>query len=207
MNHTATHQKFSVVILDNFDSFTYNLVDQCRALGYPVTVYRNTLDTAFIEARISELSNPLLLLSPGPGRPADAGCMPDLIEQLRGKVPMIGICLGHQALVEAYGGQVGAASSILHGKSSVMTCKSHPVLTDLTSPLVIARYHSLIAQKVPDTLRVIGETEGAVMAVVNDTDRVIGFQFHPESILTTQGAALLTNAIQWACGQENMEVH
>ncbi|GHA56158.1 aminodeoxychorismate/anthranilate synthase component II [Photobacterium aphoticum] len=190
-----------IVLLDNFDSFTYNLVDQFRALGCPVTVYRNSLTASQIETAIEEAiakgEHPVLVLSPGPGAPADAGCMPALITNLRGKVPMIGICLGHQAIVEAYGGTVGGAGDIVHGKSAMMTHNGHAVFGELTSPLSIARYHSLIAQDVPSDLQVIADVDGLVMAVTHDQDRVCGYQFHPESILTTQGAQLLTNTLAW----------
>ncbi len=188
----------SIVFVDNFDSFTYNLVDQFRSLDYPVTVFRNSVPAEQIEAHLLTLPSPLLLLSPGPGAPADAGCMPELIHRMKGKVPIIGICLGHQALVEAYGGEVAGAGDILHGKASSMTLQPHAIFEGLASPMVVARYHSLAAKKVPDTLRVIASVDDTVMAVVNDEEKVVGFQFHPESILTTQGAELLTNTIQWA---------
>ena len=106
----------NIVFIDNFDSFTYNLVDQFRSLGHDVTIYRNSLSASTIEAAVEKLDNPVLLLSPGPGAPSEAGSMPEVINNLKGKVPMIGICLGHQAIVEAYGGQVDGAGDIVHGK-------------------------------------------------------------------------------------------
>ncbi|MFD2180504.1 aminodeoxychorismate/anthranilate synthase component II [Veronia pacifica] len=187
-----------IVLIDNFDSFTYNLVDQFRSLGYPVTIYRNSLKAEQIEQAINALDNPVVVLSPGPGAPADAGCMPELILRLKGKVPMIGICLGEQAIVEAYGGKVEGAGEIVHGKASALQCGSHPVFDDLPQTLTIARYHSLVATEVPDSLAVIADVNGLVMAVANDNDKVVGYQFHPESILTTTGADLLTNTISWA---------
>ncbi|MCG7587748.1 aminodeoxychorismate/anthranilate synthase component II [Photobacterium sp. OFAV2-7] len=186
-----------IVLLDNFDSFTYNLVDQFRSLGYPVTIYRNSLSADQMEQALAEKANPVLVLSPGPGAPADAGCMPELIKRVRGKVPMIGICLGHQAIVEAYGGKVEGAGDIVHGKAAMMRHSSHTVFGDLPSPLSIARYHSLVATEVPDSLTTVADVDGLVMAVTNDQDRVCGYQFHPESILTTQGAQLLTNTLNW----------
>jgi len=186
-----------IVLLDNFDSFTYNLVDQFRSLGYPVTIYRNSLSADQMEQALAEKNNPVLVLSPGPGAPADAGCMPELIKRVRGKVPMIGICLGHQAIVEAYGGKVEGAGDIVHGKSAMMSHSAHTVFGDLPSPLSIARYHSLVATEVPDSLTTVADVDGLVMAVTNDQDRVCGYQFHPESILTTQGAQLLTNTLNW----------
>lgn len=190
--------KAHIVLLDNFDSFTYNLVDQFRSLGFAVTIYRNSLCAHFIEKAIAALSNPILVLSPGPGSPSAAGCMPELIQRLKGRVPMIGICLGHQAITEAYGGKVSNAGQIIHGKASQMTHSAHPVFGELESPLTVARYHSLIATQVPDRLKVIADVDGEIMAVVNDADRVVGFQFHPESILTTKGEALLIHTLKWA---------
>ena len=186
-----------IVLLDNFDSFTYNLVDQFRSLGYPVTIYRNSLSVIQMERALGEKDNPVLVLSPGPGAPAHAGCMPALIQRVKGKVPIIGICLGHQAIVEAYGGKVEGAGDIVHGKAAMMTHNHHPVFGDLPNPLSIARYHSLVATRVPESLENIADVNGLVMAVTNEADRVCGFQFHPESILTTQGAQLLTNTSNW----------
>lgn len=186
-----------IVLLDNFDSFTYNLVDQFRALGYPVTIYRNSLSAAQVEQALAQKTNPVLVLSPGPGAPSEAGCMPELIQRVRGKVPMIGICLGHQAIVEAYGGTVEGAGDIVHGKAATMTHSGHAVFGALPSPLTIARYHSLVATQVPETLTTAADVDGLVMAVTHDADRVCGYQFHPESILTTQGAQLLTHTLDW----------
>ncbi len=188
----------NIVFLDNFDSFTYNLVDQFRALGHQVTIYRNSISAEQIEQAVAAQTNPVVVLSPGPGAPAEAGCMPELIQKLKGKVPMIGICLGHQALVEAYGGEVSGAGEIIHGKVSMMTHNSHPIYETLPSPLAVARYHSLVASKVCEPLTVTAEAEGLVMGVLQEEDKVCGFQFHPESIMTTQGAKLLANTIDWA---------
>lgn len=187
-----------IVFIDNFDSFTYNLVDQFRSLGHNVKIYRNNISAKVVEAAINELDNPVALLSPGPGAPADAGCMPELIQLLKGKVPMIGICLGHQAIVEAYGGTVAGAGEIIHGKVSMMEHQNHATYQGLPSPLAIARYHSLVATHVSDSLTVTAEVDDLVMSVVQEQDKVCGFQFHPESIMTTYGATLLANAIEWA---------
>ncbi|MBN7286925.1 aminodeoxychorismate/anthranilate synthase component II [Vibrio cholerae] len=188
----------NILFIDNFDSFTYNLVDQFRSLGHGVTIYRNNLSADAIEQALQQLDNPVVVLSPGPGAPSEAGCMPELLQRLKGKVPMIGICLGHQAIVEAYGGVVAGAGEIIHGKVSMMEHQNHAIYRGLPSPLAIARYHSLVATQVPATLAVTAEVNGLVMSVVNETDKVCGFQFHPESIMTTHGATLLANAIDWA---------
>ncbi|WP_243974137.1 aminodeoxychorismate/anthranilate synthase component II [Vibrio natriegens] len=193
----------NIVFIDNFDSFTYNLVDQFRSLGHSVTIYRNNIEAETIEHAVNELENPVVLLSPGPGAPSEAGSMPDLIQRMKGKVPMIGICLGHQAIVEAYGGTVAGAGEIIHGKVSMMEHDNHATYANLPSPLAIARYHSLVATSVPETLTITAEVDGLTMSVVHEQDKVCGFQFHPESIMTTYGATLLANAIEWALEKNN----
>ncbi|TFH93483.1 MULTISPECIES: aminodeoxychorismate/anthranilate synthase component II [Vibrio] len=188
----------NILFIDNFDSFTYNLVDQFRSLGHEVKIYRNNIAADTIESAVKQLENPVVLLSPGPGAPADAGSMPEIIQRLKGKVPMIGICLGHQAIVEAYGGTVAGAGEIIHGKVSMMEHQNHATYAQLPSPLAIARYHSLVATHVPESLTITAEVDDLVMSVVQEEDKVCGFQFHPESIMTTYGATLLANAIEWA---------
>ena len=193
-----------LVLIDNIDSFTYNLVDEIRSLGIEMTIYRNTVATQTVLDKLAQYkqSGPtILMLSPGPGAPSDAGCMPELLQQVRGKYPVLGICLGHQAIVEAYGGVVSRAPEVMHGKASHMTFIETPetdgIFKDLSNPLSIARYHSLVATQVPDTLKVIANIDGLVMAVLNANDRMLGFQFHPESILTCDGSVLLMQSIQF----------
>ncbi len=188
----------NIIFIDNFDSFTYNLVDQFRSLGHQVTVYRNNIAADTIQSTVETLEQPVIVLSPGPGAPSEAGVMPEVLKRLKGKVPMIGICLGHQAIVEAYGGTVAGAGEIVHGKVSMMEHQNHALYQGLPSPLAIARYHSLVATHVSDELTVTAEVDGLVMSVVHEQDKICGFQFHPESIMTTQGATLLENAINWA---------
>lgn len=187
-----------ILLLDNIDSFTYNLVDQLRASGHNVVIYRNYVPADVVIARLREMENPILMLSPGPGTPADAGCMPQLLNQLRGQLPIIGVCLGHQAIVEAYGGHVGQAGEILHGKASAIEHDGLAMFQGLPNPLPVARYHSLVGSQIPATLTVNAHFNGMVMAVRHDADRVCGFQFHPESILTTHGARLLEQTLTWA---------
>lgn len=187
-----------ILLLDNVDSFTYNLVDQLRTFGHRVVVYRNSVPAATLIARLQEMTNPVLMLSPGPGAPSEAGCMPELLQQLRGQLPIIGICLGHQAIVEAYGGHVGQAGEILHGKASPVTHDNEGMFAGLSNPLPVARYHSLVGSNIPQDLTVNATFNGMVMAVRDDARRVCGFQFHPESILTTQGARLLEQTLAWA---------
>jgi anthranilate synthase component 2 len=191
----------NILFVDNFDSFTYNLVDQFRTLGHQVTIYRNHITAQTIEHAITQLDNPLLVLSPGPGAPSAAGCMPELLQRLKGKVPIIGICLGHQAIVEAYGGTVAGAGEIVHGKVSMMEHQHHAIYAQLPSPMAIARYHSLVATQVPNCLTITAKVDGLVMSVVHEQDKICGFQFHPESIMTTYGATLLANAIDWALSE------
>lgn len=187
-----------ILLLDNIDSFTYNLVDQLRAFGHNVVIYRNNVPAETLIERLQAMENPVLMLSPGPGAPAEAGCMPELLNRLRGHLPIIGICLGHQAIVEAYGGHVGQAGEILHGKASAITHDDQGMFQGLTNPLPVARYHSLVGSNVPEALTVNATFNGMVMAVRDDKHRVCGFQFHPESILTTQGASLLEKTLAWA---------
>ena len=186
----------NIFLLDNFDSFTYNLVDQFRSLGYPVRIYRNSLPASRIMSEIVACAgDAVLVLSPGPGAPHEAGCLIDLIKLARGQVPILGICLGHQALCEAYGGTVGAAGEIVHGKRSLIEHNGHGAFAGLPSPLPVARYHSLVATYVPEELTVIAHYQGMPMAIEQQDDRVLGFQFHPESIMTSEGARLLTQAL------------
>ncbi|MBP2859469.1 glutamine amidotransferase [Dickeya oryzae] len=187
-----------ILLLDNIDSFTYNLVDQLRASGHNVVVYRNQLPADVIIERLQQMEKPVLMLSPGPGTPAEAGCMPVLLQRLRGQLPIIGICLGHQAIVEAYGGHVGQAGEILHGKASSVEHDGQAMFIGLPNPLPVARYHSLVGSNIPAELVINASFNGMVMAVRHDEHRVCGFQFHPESILTTQGARLLNQTLDWA---------
>ena len=187
-----------ILLLDNIDSFTYNLVDQLRSSGHRVVIYRNQIPAEVIINKLTEMENPVLMLSPGPGTPSEAGCMPELLNKLRGKLPIIGICLGHQAIVEAYGGHVGQAGEILHGKASLVEHDGEGMFSGLPSPLPVARYHSLVGSQIPAGLTVNASFNGMVMAVRDDDERVCGFQFHPESILTTQGARLLEQTLEWA---------
>lgn len=187
-----------ILLLDNIDSFTYNLVDQLRSCGHRVVIYRNQIAADTIIERLQQFEQPVLMLSPGPGTPAQAGCMPELLQRLRGQLPIIGICLGHQAIVEAYGGHVGQAGEILHGKASAIGHDGHGMFAGMPNPLPVARYHSLVGSNIPTELTVNARFGEMVMAVRHDVHRVCGYQFHPESILTTQGARLLEQTLAWA---------
>ncbi len=187
-----------ILLLDNIDSFTYNLVDQLRSNGHSLVIYRNQVPAAVIISKLVKMKNPILVLSPGPGNPSKAGCMPELLCKIRGKLPIIGICLGHQAIIENYGGHVGQASEIIHGKASLIEHDGIAMFSCLPSPLSVARYHSLVGSNIPAKLIVSASLNNMVMAVRHDQDRVCGFQFHPESILTIHGAILLQQTIEWA---------
>lgn len=185
-------------LLDNFDSFTYNLVDQFRSLGCEVVIYRNDVAADYIAQKLlNEQGKTALVLSPGPGAPHEAGSMMALIGQVAGKVPMLGICLGHQAMVEYYGGKVERAPFVVHGKASPTVHNGKGVFADLPSPLPVARYHSLVATRVPDCLEVIATTDDMPMAILHAEHKAIGFQFHPESILTTLGSRLLIQTLAY----------
>ncbi|ESE43034.1 aminodeoxychorismate/anthranilate synthase component II [Shewanella decolorationis] len=185
-------------LLDNFDSFTYNLVDQFRSLGCEVVIYRNDVAADYIADKLLAETEPsALVLSPGPGAPHEVGSMMALIDKVAGKVPMLGICLGHQAMVEYYGGKVERAPFVVHGKASPTFHNGEGVFANLPSPLPVARYHSLVATKVPDCLEVIATTDDMPMAILHAEHRAVGFQFHPESILTTLGSTLLTQTLRF----------
>ncbi|QCI24665.1 anthranilate synthase component II (plasmid) [Buchnera aphidicola (Muscaphis stroyani)] len=193
----------NILLLDNIDSFTYNLVEQLRVQNNKVLIYRNTVDIKIILDIIKNTENPILFLSPGPGIPKNAGCMLELIKKLKGKVPMIGICLGHQAIVEAYGGLIGQAGEIFHGKTSLINHDGLEMFKGMPQPLLVARYHSLICNKIPQGFVINSYLQKIVMSIRNNTDHICGFQFHPESILTTWGSQLLKNILIWAFSKYN----
>ena len=189
---------FKIYFLDNFDSFSYNLVDEFEQMGADLVVYRNNLDAQAIFDQMSAETKPVILVvSPGPGTPKDAGCLIDLTQLCKGKFPILGICLGHQALTQSYGGTVGHAGETVHGKSSTIELEQHAIVDGLGKRMPVARYHSLMATKVPDSLAIIAHYQNIPMAILNEQDKVLGFQFHPESILTPDGAQLLRQSLAY----------
>lgn len=190
----------NILFLDNFDSFTYNLVDQFRVLGHQVTVYRNDCDLEQL-VKVASAPNTIIALSPGPGTPAQAGNLIPLIKRLYNKVPIIGICLGHQALIEALGGEVVHAGEVLHGKVSNISHDDCAMFSNLTNPMPVARYHSLMGVKLPEELIVNAKFNDIVMAFRHSNLPLCGFQFHPESILTVQGSQLLQQSVDWLLSQ------
>lgn len=186
-----------VLLIDNFDSFSFNLVETLERLGCAVTVLRNTVPASHaFEAARSD--GALIVLSPGPGRPEDAGCTMDLIALASGSVPVLGICLGHQALVAAAGGTVSRADAPVHGKSSLLEHDGTGPFAGLFEPVHIARYHSLCTRNVPPAFHVHAAIDGMAMAISDRAALTTGLQFHPESILTRQGDRMLRNVLDAA---------
>jgi anthranilate synthase component 2 len=183
-----------ILLIDNYDSFTYNLVHLFEELGADVIVRRND---AITSDEAESLAPDRLVVSPGPGRPVDAGVSVELIRRLGPTVPTLGVCLGHQAIVEAFGGEVGQARALLHGKASRIDHDGRGVFAGLPDGIDAGRYHSLAAVKVPDELEVTARTEdGEVMGVRHRQHPVEGVQFHPESVLTPLGPAMAKNFLE-----------
>ncbi len=197
----------SVVMLDNVDSFTYNLVDELRTLDINMQIYRNTVsvDTVLNALHTLRQDGPvLLILSPGPGAPHEAGCMLELLNAVAGVYPVLGICLGHQAIVEHCGGQIVRTAELMHGKSSAITHCGDQMFAGFEQPLPVARYHSLMATNLPDDLQQLAHVDGIPMAVYHVSKNMLGYQFHPESILTHQGSALLAQSIDFLIAQTHL---
>jgi len=180
-----------VLMVDNYDSFTYNLVHLLEELGAEVLVRQS--DTITPEEAMA-LAPDRLVVSPGPGRPAGAGRSIELILTLGPSTPTLGVCLGHQAIVEAFGGEVGQARALLHGKASRISHDGRGIFAGLPAEFEAGRYHSLAALRIPDVLEVSARTaDGEVMGVRHRTLPIEGVQFHPESVLTPQGPGILRN--------------
>ena len=183
-----------ILVIDNYDSFTYNLVHLFEQLGAEVRVFRN--DAISVD-EAERLAPSHVVVSPGPGRPADAGISIELIRRLGPRVPTLGVCLGHQAIVEAFGGEVGQARALLHGKASSVEHDGKGVFDGLPPSLDAGRYHSLAATRVPAELEISARTaDGEVMGVRHRELRIEGVQFHPESVLTPLGPDLLRNFLR-----------
>ena len=182
-----------IAVIDNYDSFTYNLVQYLGTLGAEIEVFRNDVITADeLAARAPEG----VVISPGPGEPKDAGISEAAIRRLAGHVPVLGVCLGHQALGEVYGGKVVRAGRLMHGKTSPILHRGRGVFAGLDNPFDATRYHSLIVQRetLPDVLEVVAWTpEGEIMGLKHRDHETWGVQFHPESVLTRPGLRLIEN--------------
>jgi para-aminobenzoate synthetase component 2 len=189
-----------ILVVDNYDSFVYNLVQYLGQLGADCTVKRND------EVKVEEADNyDGVLISPGPGTPDNAGVSIPMIKYCaEKKIPLFGVCLGHQAIGEAFGAKVSRAAELLHGKTSQIIHNGHGVLTDLPSPFTATRYHSLAIERdsVPSELEIVGATDSnIVMAIQHKTLPISGVQFHPESVLTEYGHQMLGNWLE-ACGDQ-----
>ena len=185
-----------LLMLDNYDSFTYNIVQYFGELGEDVLVHRN--DQISIE-EIEALNPDRICVSPGPCSPAEAGISIELIRHFAGKKPILGVCLGHQSIAAAFGGDIIRAKEVMHGKTSAMTHRGTDIFKGLPSPYTITRYHSLAVKRetLPAELEVTAETEdGEIMGLRHKTLPVYGVQFHPESILTEHGHTLLRNFLE-----------
>jgi anthranilate synthase/aminodeoxychorismate synthase-like glutamine amidotransferase len=186
-----------LLLIDNYDSFTYNLVQAFLVLGADVTVRRND-EISVAEALALDATH--LCISPGPGTPCDAGVSMRMIEAFAGQLPVFGVCLGHQSLVEVFGGRVVRAGRLMHGKTSLVHHDGRGVFAGLPNPFEAGRYHSLIAERdaIPSTLEVTAWTpEGEIMGVRHRSLPVEGVQFHPESILTPDGPQLMGNFLRF----------
>lgn len=191
----------NLLLIDNRDSFTFNLADAFRAAGAEVVVVRNSIPAAEAMTR-AEAMDAAILLSPGPGAPEGAGCCLDLIGLARGRRALIGICLGHQAIVQAAGGTVARAPAPCHGTTSALAHDGAGPFAGLPSPLAIGRYHSLCTptHDVPERFAIDARLDDMAMAIRDDAARQIGLQFHPESILTPRGDGLVAGLLTWAEG-------
>ena len=189
-----------IVLLDNYDSFTYNLYQFIAGIKPDVKVIRNDQITP---EEILEMRPEALVISPGPGKPSDAGICIEAIQKLKGKIPMLGVCLGHQAMAEAFGAAVGHAGQLMHGKTSLLTdVKTDSVMfRNLTLPIQVARYHSLAVKEetLPEELIVTARSEDhEIMAMEHKEYPIFGLQFHPESVMTPEGLQMISNFIHYA---------
>jgi anthranilate synthase/aminodeoxychorismate synthase-like glutamine amidotransferase len=180
-----------ILLVDNYDSFTYNLAHLFGELGADVVVRRNDTLDADAAARLAPSH---LVISPGPGRPADAGATPEIIRRLAPVTPTLGVCLGHQAIIEAFGGEIAPARILVHGKSCTVRHDGRGLFAELPDELEVGRYHSLAAARIPEALEISATAaDGEVMAVRHRELPVDGVQFHPESVLTPLGVEMARN--------------
>ena len=185
-----------LLMIDNYDSFTYNLVQYLGELGQNVQVYRN--DEIDLK-KVADLKPEKIVISPGPCTPNEAGISLALIHEFAGKIPLLGVCLGHQSIGQAFGGKIIKAKTLMHGKTSLIHHKNIGVFSNLPNPYIATRYHSLVIERetIPDCLEITAWTDdGEIMGVKHKTFAVEGVQFHPESVLTEHGHALLDNFLK-----------
>jgi len=186
------HEK--LLLIDNYDSFTYNIVQYLGELGTETTVWRND---KFAMSDVEELAPEAIVISPGPGTPAQAGNTMEVIRRFGSRIPILGVCLGHQAIAQVYGGSVVPAGQVMHGRTSAVQHDGSGIFAGIPSPVTVTRYHSLVTEDIPDELSVNAWTEDdgqrVVMGLRHREYPVWGVQFHPESILSEQGREMLDN--------------
>ena len=190
----------TTLLIDNYDSFTYNLYQYLAELGAEIVVHRNDQVTV---GECEALAPERVVISPGPGRPAGAGVSTEIVRRFAGRAPVLGVCLGHQCIAEAFGGEIAGAGEIKHGKTSAISHDGRGVFAGLPDPFTAVRYHSLAAnpERLPDALTVSARSEsGVIMGVRHERYTVEGVQFHPESIATEHGKALLRNFLDLSGG-------
>jgi len=193
------NEKLSVLFIDNFDSFVFNLVDEFERRGCEVDVWRNDIACDRALEIAANLPAPrLVVISPGPGTPESAGCSLELIKRAPADLPIFGVCLGHQAIIEAFGGKIERAPEIMHGKTSYISHEGSGIFEELPSPLPAGRYHSLAGRYVPRDLTVTAWLGQIPMGIEHTSRPIAGVQFHPESILTPHGGRIIENVMEWA---------
>lgn len=192
------------LLIDNYDSFSYNLYQLIGQVNDDIEVYRNDKITP---DEIEDLNPEAIILSPGPGRPEDAGICVDTVKKFHDKIPILGVCLGHQAICVAFGGKISYASKLMHGKSSIAKLNKDPIFKGLNDEITVGRYHSLslVETTLPKDLRIISKTadNGEIMAVKHEKYDIYGLQFHPESILTPDGITIIENFINKIIREDN----
>ena len=186
-----------ILLIDNYDSFAYNLYQLIGEISSDIMVSRNDKITL---NKIKSLNPEAIILSPGPGRPENAGICVDVVKEFAGKIPILGVCLGHQSICVAFGGVVSYAKRLMHGKSSIISLDDDPIFKNLDSKITVGRYHSLslMESDIPDELKIIATScdDGEIMAVKHREYNVYGLQFHPESILTPDGLTIIRNFLE-----------
>ena len=193
-----------ILLIDNYDSFSYNLYQLIGQVNDDIEVYRNDKITP---DEIEDLNPEAIILSPGPGRPEDAGICVDTVKKFHDKIPILGVCLGHQAICVAFGGKISYASKLMHGKSSIAKLNKDPIFKGLNDEITVGRYHSLslVETTLPKDLRIISKTTdgGEIMVVKHEKYDIYGLQFHPESILTPDGITIIENFINKIIREDN----
>ncbi len=186
-----------ILLIDNYDSFSYNLYQLIGQVNDDIEVYRNDKITV---GEIKDLNPEAIVLSPGPGRPEDAGICIDVVKEFYDKIPILGVCLGHQSICVAFGGEISYADKLMHGKSSIAKLNDDAIFNGLNNEITVGRYHSLslVESTLPKDLKIISRTadDGEIMAICHEKYDVYGLQFHPESILTPDGITIIENFIR-----------